>query len=331
MTSIKGWLISFVKLSIRRPLLLSSALLVLGNSTCAQQTEHYTQYQFNQFAFNPAVAGTKSCIDIRTGYRFQWVGIEGAPQVGFANVHAPIRFSKKKRKVIGPKHGIGLQIKRDAFGPYSMLQAELAYALHLPVSRYWTFSMGFGFGMKQTVFNAAKLTTELSDPALLAGNQSFVMFPDGQLGIWVNDKRTYFGLSVHNLFGNQFKNIGTSASHLQRHYYFTAGRSFNLERKWSFIPSVFMLYTAKTPIDFHLSALFDLDNKFAFGIGLRRTDAITAQVRVKLFNLISVGYSFDFVLSKLRGNMYYTHEMTAGFNSCSNYGTSSTTNCPVFE
>ena len=49
----------------------------------AQQQEHLTQYQFNQFAFNPALAVSKSCIDIRGGYSLQWVGIEGAPETCF--------------------------------------------------------------------------------------------------------------------------------------------------------------------------------------------------------------------------------------------------------
>jgi hypothetical protein len=66
-------------------------------------------------------------------------------------------------------------------------------------------------------------------------------------------------------------------------------------------------------------------------VGLRRTDAITAQIRVKLFNFISIGYSFDYIISKLNKNQYYTHEITAGFNSCSNYGQSSTTSCATFE
>jgi type IX secretion system PorP/SprF family membrane protein len=318
--------------------LLAILLLVSAKIGWAQQSEHYTQYGFNQFAFNPAVAGTKPCIDVRLGYRFQWVGIDDAPSVGFANVHAPIKFNrKKKRSQFGPKSGAGLQIKRDAFGPFSMIQAEVAYAAHVPISRYWTFSLGASIGMKQAVFNAGKLTTQFVDPLLAQGTQSFVMFPDGKIGFWIADHKTYFGLSVHHLFGNQFKNpggnplVGTAASHLQRHYYFTAGRIFPLEKKWSLIPSVFAMYTYRTPIDFHMTALFDLDNKLGFGIGLRRTDAITALVRVKLFDLLSIGYSFDFVISKLRGNMFYTHEITAGYNSCNTLGNNATVNCPVFE
>lgn len=313
-----------------RKSLLAVFLLSTAIHASAQQTEHYTQYEFNQFAFNPAVAGTKSCIDIRSGYRFQWVGIDGAPQTGFINAHAPLRFSKKNRMAFGPKHGIGGQIKRDVFGPFSFLQAEVTYALHIPINRNWTMSFGTSLGVKQANFNTQSLTTQVYDPTIPNSSQSFVVFPDGKAGLWVADKKTYFGLSIHNLYGKTMKGVGT-ASDFQRHFYFTAGRSFRLKGSWTLIPSIFFMKTKNTPIDFHLSAIVDLDNKFSFGLGLRRTDAITAQFRVKLFNFISVGYSFDFVISKLGGNMWYSHEITGGFNSCSNYGNSSTTDCPAFE
>lgn len=295
-----------------------------------QQTEHYTQYQFNQFNFNPSVAGTKSCIDIRTGYRFQWVGIDGAPQTGFVNAHGPLRFSKRRRSLFGPKSGIGVSINRDVFGPFSFLQAHLSYALHLPINKDWTMSFGAALGVKQSAFSVNQLTSEFNDPAMPSTSQSFLIFPDGRLGFWIADKRHYFGFSVHNLFGNRLDAIGPE-SVLQRHFYATAGKQFKLEKKWVFVPSFFLLKTANVPWDFHLSALFNLDNKISVGVGLRRTDAITMQFRVKLFNFISVGYSFDYIISKLNKNMWYSHEITGGFNSCSNYGNSSTTSCATFE
>lgn len=313
-----------------KKILLFIAAFSISSAVSAQQTEHYTQYEYNQFAFNPAVAGTKQCIDIRSGYRFQWVGIDGAPQTGFINAHAPLRFKKTNRAAFGPKHGIGGQIKRDVFGPFSFLQLEATYALHIPINRTWTISFGTSLGFKQANFNANSLTTEITDPAVPNSSQSFYVFPDGKVGLWVADKKTYIGFSIHNLYGQTMKNIGTD-SDFQRHFYLTAGRSFRLQNKWSIIPSFFVLKTKNVPLDFHLSAVVDMDNKFSFGLGLRRTDAITAQVRVKFFNFISIGYSFDFVISQLAGNMWYTHEITGGFNSCSNYGNSSTTDCPAFE
>ena len=57
----------------------------------AQQIEQYTQYVFNHFSVNPAVAGSKDCIDVRLGFRKQWVGFPGAPTTGWATVQGTIR------------------------------------------------------------------------------------------------------------------------------------------------------------------------------------------------------------------------------------------------
>lgn len=304
--------------------------IIFAKLIFAQQSEQLTQYQFNQFNFNPAVAGTKKCIDIRSGYRYKWLGIDGSPQTGFVNAHGPLVFNKRKRNLFGPKNGIGLSINRDKFGSFSFLQVNLAYALHLPLNKDWTLSLGTAFGLKQAAFSANDLTTEFDDPALPNTVQSFIVFPDMRLGVWIADKNHYFGFSITNLLANSLDQI-TIESQLYRHFYFTAGKRFKLEKKWTFVPSFFVLKTKNTPIDFHLSGLFNLDNKFSIGVGLRRTDAITTQIRFKLFNFLSIGYSFDYVISKLNRNTWYTHEITGGFNSCSNYGNASTTSCATFE
>ena len=220
-------------------------LVALSNSSFSQQTEHYTQYQFNQFNFNPALAGTKSCIDIRTGYRLQWVGIDGAPQTGFVNLHGPLRFRNKRTNMFGPKSGIGVAISRDNFGPFSFLKANAAYALHLPINRNWTLSFGASVGMQQTAFSVNDLTAEFNDPTLPNASQSFILFPDMAIGFWLADKKHYLGVSVRNLIGNRLDAIGPE-SFLQRHFYITGGKKFNLEKKWSFVPSFLMLKTAAT-------------------------------------------------------------------------------------
>jgi type IX secretion system PorP/SprF family membrane protein len=183
--------------------------------------------------------------------------------------------------------------------------------------------------MKQFAFDANKFTTIYPDNAM-PGSKSFLVFPDLRFGAWLTTKNEYFGFSIHNLLGNSLTELGEN-SKFQRHFYFTAGKKMKLEKGWTLIPSFIALKTKNTPIDFHLSALFDLDNKVSFGVGLRRTDAITAQIRVKLMNFISIGYSFDFIISKLQKNMYQTHEITFGMNSCSDYGNTSTIRCATFE
>jgi len=293
----------------------------------SQQQEHLTQYQFNQFAFNPALAGSKSCLDIRGGYRLQWVGVDGAPETGFVNAHMPLKFKKGSR--FGPKHGVGLTFRRDAIGPFSNIEGQLAYAIRLQMGTNYKLSFGTSFGFKQYAFDQSKFITLYQDNTN-PGSQSFLIFPDARLGVWLTSKNEYFGFAINNLIGNKLDEVG-AGSKLQRHFYITAGKKMRLQKGWMLIPSVMVLKTKNTPLDFHLSALFDLDNKIAFGVGLRRTDAITAQIRVKLMDFISIGYSFDFIISKLQKGMYQTHELTFGMNQCSNYGSKSTIGCATFE
>ena len=64
--------------------------LVIGSRATAQQISQYTQYVFNHFSINPAVAGSKDCLDVRLGYRRQWVGFENAPVTAWASLHGVI-------------------------------------------------------------------------------------------------------------------------------------------------------------------------------------------------------------------------------------------------
>jgi type IX secretion system PorP/SprF family membrane protein len=312
---------------MRKLILIAS--LFLAQEAIAQQQEHLTQYQFNQFAFNPALAGSKSCIDIRGGYRLQWVGIDGAPETAFLNVHAPLKFGKKKKSAFGPSHGIGANLRRDAIGPFSNIEGQVAYAFHIPIKRSIKLSFGTSFGFKQSAFDDNKFVTIYPDNAIPSA-QNFIIFPDAKFGAWLTTKDEYFGFAINNLFGNKLEQLGQN-SKLERHFYITAGKKLKLEKGWTLIPSILMLKTKNTPLDFHLSALFDLDNTISFGIGLRRTDAITGQIRVKFMDFISIGYSFDFIISKLQKNMYQSHEVSFALNGCSNYGSTSTIRCATFE
>jgi len=46
----------------------------------AQQKPMFTNFIFNEFYYNPAVAASKEHIDFRALYRNQWAGLKGAPQ-----------------------------------------------------------------------------------------------------------------------------------------------------------------------------------------------------------------------------------------------------------
>ncbi len=61
-----------------KKILLLIAIFTLGESQ-AQQVSLNSQYMFNYFAINPAVAGTKNYSPITFSFRRQWMGINDAP------------------------------------------------------------------------------------------------------------------------------------------------------------------------------------------------------------------------------------------------------------
>src|SRR5690554_1278478 len=101
-------------------------LLFLSFSGLSQQIAQYSQWSFNQFAINPALAGVKRCLDVRTAVRAQWAGFEGAPQSGLFTINAPL--NKKKKRYNDSFHGLGGKIERDVFGSFNNFSLSMAYA-----------------------------------------------------------------------------------------------------------------------------------------------------------------------------------------------------------
>ena len=62
-------------------------------------------------ALNPAHAGIKTCIDIHSLYRIQWVGFQGAPKSGFLTLSAPIKT--KRKNYLSARQGLGLKFETD--------------------------------------------------------------------------------------------------------------------------------------------------------------------------------------------------------------------------
>ena len=143
----------------RCPLLLACLALFLASTGArAQQIAQYTQYVFNQFSVNPAVAGSKDCLDVRLGFRKQWLGFPGSPSTGWASLHGAIR--NKKKPFVKSRHGIGGFVESDKAGAYGYSHLYLAYAYHIQMSQDYMISMGFFAGLKQFKLDPGEL-----DPA----------------------------------------------------------------------------------------------------------------------------------------------------------------------
>ena len=73
----------------------------------SQQVTLNSQYLFNDFTINPAVAGTKAYSPLSFSFRRQWMGID----------EAPISQNFMYHTYLGDKVGLGGHIFNDVAGP----------------------------------------------------------------------------------------------------------------------------------------------------------------------------------------------------------------------
>lgn len=303
-----------------RPLIVICLVVVSISGLHAQQISQNTDFMFNYFHHNPAVAGTTLCPDIRLGYRTQWLGFEGQPQTVYANVHAAI---KGKGGISKSKHGIGGAVESDVTGPLSSTSLYLAYAYHFQFNRKWMMSAGVFAGFQQYRYDVNQVNVDdFTDPTLFNSSSSFII-PDFAPGIYLYDKSWTFGVAVKQLLGNPISDLGSTSipeiggmSRLRRHVSVMASRRLGDEDSFSFTPAVLLkLVGGSTPaIDLNLFA--EYKKVIGLGASYRNGDAIAAMMRIHFLKYFTLGYAFDFTTSRLRISSANTHEITLGISVC---------------
>jgi type IX secretion system PorP/SprF family membrane protein len=291
----------------------------------SQQVSQYTQWSFNHFAINPAMAGLKNCVDLRAGYRLQWAGFEGAPKTALFTVNTPINVRRKL--LSSPYHGLGLKLERDAMGHFKDLSMSLAYAAHFPIGRDKRLSFGIQGGFQQFGFDQSNVSTIDPDNAV-ANSASNFLFPLVSFGTWYNSNNYFVGAAMDQIFRNKWEDVGFN-SRFGLHLKLTAGTRYQISELNTLLPAVMLRIPPSGPLGFDLNLMVDFSDRFLLGIGYRNTDAIMALARFKMNNF-SVGYSFDFITSDIRGGNFHTHEISVLYNTCRNNGIS-TSACPLFE
>jgi type IX secretion system PorP/SprF family membrane protein len=299
---------------------------VLGLS--AQQTPQYSQYMFNYFSINPAMAGTKECLDLKLGYRSQWVGFAGAPKTTFATLSSRLKFKKASNPYV--HHGVGVKVESDVMGLTSATKLYLAYAYHFTLGRDLKASAGIFGGLEQFRFNVnAANAWQGPDPAIHATN-AVVVWPDFTPGIFIYSKKAFYGLNVRQLLSNGIKKYGTGVNKLRRHYEFLGGAKIAAGETVSYLPSAMIKFTSLSVPAIDLNFLLDFDNRAQFGISYRNVDALVGMFKVNFLKHFTLGYAFDFTTSRVKLGSSNTHEITIGIYSCDVRG-GDNYSCPAFD
>lgn len=277
-----------------------------------QQAPQYSQYAFNNFGHNPAFAGTAKCLDFKAGTRLQWVGFDNAPRTSFASVHMP--FKSNHYKANRGTHAVGLYVEQDAVHLTTRSYIKAGYAYHKKIFPKLTLGAGIFAGVQQYAISNV-FGENNPDPVLDNAGGSVLHYPDIMPGILLYNNKIYYSFSINQTY---FKNIKLGQESKQvNQYYFGIGHQ-SVHGNWTVFKSFLLKMNVMGPPALDMNIAWVFKQNFTMGIGYRAGEALVAQIKFRLFNSLTIGYSFDFPLNKIYGN--YSHEIMLGFRNCPSGG-----------
>jgi type IX secretion system PorP/SprF family membrane protein len=301
-----------------RKLQLISAVLLLSTSLLkAQQLPQYSQYMVNDFAMNPAIAGTQPYFEACSDNRYQWVGITDAPRTYMLTFNGPIT----------EQHiGIGTYVFTDITGPTRRIGFTTSYSYHLKITDGLNVSFGLSAGLLQFAVDGSQITLDEPGDQALTSQMESVIVPDLGAGIYIYGKHYYLGAAAPQIIESQLKltSFSSAQNELATHYYITGGYNFDLGPNFSLDPCCVFKYVYPAPLQVDLSARLLFIKKFWIGGGYRTMDAAYAMVGYVYQDNLTFGYSYDYPLSDIQKYSFGTNEIFIGikFNRSKDKATS---------
>lgn len=284
--------------------------LVFVKPSKAQQAPYYTQYMFNDYLINPAVAGTFNHFKIRANSRIQWIGITDSPRTMSISGYGP--FKEKDM-------GYGGYIYNDITGPESHLSLGGSYAYNIAISDAWRISGGLTIGIMQYKLDGTTMNfdDELYDPAMTDGVESKII-PDAAVGFYAWTTYYFVGISAHQLLGNKYSvheetDSMQGISRLTQHVYLSGGASFILNRDFSITPTTLIKYTSPGLFQAEITAKVTYQRMVWAGLSYRTGDAIAVMAGYNYENKVYIGLAYDITVSDLRRYSNGTVEVMIGY------------------
>ena len=270
-----------------------------------QQSPMYTQYMFNRFIYNPAVAGTDNYYQIRSNHRFQWIGMPDAPLTNalcFYGPHAKLPM------------GYGGYIYYDVTGPTSKAGLTGSYAYNIAITNDIRLSMGVSFGIMQFKVDGGKVQLKDKSDMALQGTVNSIV-PDANFGAYIYAENFYAGFSTSQLINTKLKfyEQATSLNKLKSHFYLTGGYIYEINNRFTVEPSAMIKGTAPRQLQFDFNARVIYMDMVWAGLSFRSNDALSFLIGYTYDNKIYIGYSYDFTVTDLRKYNSGTHEIMVGY------------------
>lgn len=305
--------------------MLALLLLLFSGTDClhAQQLPIYSQYTFNKFLLNPAIAGSDGYTTISVVAREQWVGFKGTPKThavtmdsrllrnSFISKNASVRRKKKMSSRSG-RVGWAAHVFNDHNGPLDRTGVEGTYSYHIAVDEG---QLSFGLSGLFYQFRLNKEKVDLGDnntDPLLDGMRGTLYIPDANFGVYYASEGLYGGASVMQIFQSSihFGDNSGSTYRLKRNYNILGGYYYEFSKSLAFEPSFLLKIPTASRPQIDINAKVYYKTNYWAGLSYRTKDAAVIYFGAR-FDKYFVGYGFDYNFSPIGKQTYGSHEFMA--------------------
>jgi type IX secretion system PorP/SprF family membrane protein len=291
------------------------AFAAVPGRVSAQSFPLSSHFLWNPQAEQPALAGSAEGIRLAAGFRYQWVGIEGAPQTAYAgaDMKLPIKNSSA-----------GIWLSYDRTGLMSFTQARLSYAYAQPLSDKSTLSIGVHAGIVSIGLDGSRITTPGgqggNDDDLLPRERSNGFRPEIGFGINYKHEVFYAGVFLQNAAGltSQINGLnGSFRADYGRYMGLQAGAVIPVGQNFSIDPAV-ILRADLNNFQLDFATMITYNQRFSAGVGVRgynnsSLESLLALMRIGLTKDLALRYSFDANLLSLNSVTRGSHEISIGY------------------
>lgn len=286
-------------------------VIMTSLSSYAQQQGMFTQYMFNGLALNPAYAGSHETLSLTAMTRYQWAGLDGAPNTQTFSAHAPVK---------NDQIALGLQLYNDNIGVSRTFTTNIAGAYRINFEKS-VLSMGLqlGFSSYRSDVTTLNPVFDFNDVAL-SENVNEPFNPNMGAGLYWYSEKYYVGFSVPTLFNSTINSFDIEGSGLtyesgdsKRHMYLTGGYVFDLGTHFKLKPNGLIKYVHGAPIQIDINANLLINEVAWFGLSYRNGESISVLLELLITSDFRFGYSYDYILNDLKTISSGSHEIMLNY------------------
>ena len=299
------------------PVLLVSVLFT--QEAFSQQQPIYSQFTFNKYLFNPAVAGSEQIPVIHLSAYEQWIGFKGAPKFHtasfdsriFQKTREPRRNIRLKFKLFKPGTiGAGVQLFTEKYGALSHTGLAATYTYHIMLG-----SHQLSLGVSPVISNLGLRSSDivLSDDqfdALLEGDNTRRWIVDFNFGVYLMKSEYFAGYSIHHLSRSALQWGGTVDAdyRLGRQHYFMGGYKYSYSEKLLFEPSMLLKISENSKDQMDINVKCTISETYWCGLSFKTSKTLSVFGGLR-YDRYLFCYAFDLTLTPIRKFNYGSHEL----------------------